>query len=142
MPDSTPERPNTAGSAGFFSHALEFLGAALGYAQARFALASLEGREAAGHYLKTLGLLIGGLVVIVFGYFFFCLAAVFAVATAFGGGTAWIWVTLAAAAIHAAIGVVLIFKVRSLIHQPVFIATLEEFKKDQTWLETKTGKRN
>jgi uncharacterized membrane protein YqjE len=142
VPETTPERPKSAESAGFFDHALELLGAALAYAQARFALASLEGREALGHYLKTLGLLAGGVVIIVFGYFFLCLAAIFAIATAFGGGTAWIWVTLAAAGIHAAIGIVLLFKVRSLVQRPVFAATLEEFKNDQTWLETKTGRRN
>ena len=142
MAEPTPERPRSAESAGFFAHALELLGAALAYGQARFALASLEGREALGHYLKTIALLAGGLVVLVFGYFFFCLAAVFAIATAFGGGTAWIWVTLSAGGLHALAGTALVFKVRSMVNRPVFAATLEEFQKDQTWLEAKTGKRN
>ena len=143
MAEPTPERPRPVESAGIFAHALDLLGAALAYFQARFALASLEGREAFGHYLKTLALLAGGLVVIVFGYFFFCLAAVFAIATAFGGGmTAWIWVTLSAAALHGLAGIALMMKVRSLVHRPVFAATFEEFKKDQTWLEAKTAKRN
>jgi uncharacterized membrane protein YqjE len=140
--EPAPERARSTESAGFFAHALELLGAALRYFQARFALASLEGREAAGHYFKALGLLLGGIVVIVFGYFFLCLGGVFAIATAFGGGNAWIWVTLAAAVIHFLIGGGLVIKVRSLISRPVFAATLEEFKKDQAWLETKTAKRN
>lgn len=142
MAEPTPERAKSTESAGFFAHALDLLGATLAYFQTRFALASLEGREAAGHYLKTLGLLLGGVVIIVFGYFFFCFAGVFAIATAFGGGNAWIWVTLAAAVLHLLIGVVLLLKVRSLVHRPVFAATLEEFKKDQAWLETKTAKRS
>jgi uncharacterized membrane protein YqjE len=141
--EATPERANSAESAGIFTHALNLLGAALAYLQARFQLASLEGREAGGHYLKTLGLLLGGIVIVVFGYFFLCFAGVFAIAMAFGGGpTAWIWVTLAAAVLHILAGAGLMFKVRSLVHRPVFTATLEEFKKDQAWLETKTGKRN
>jgi uncharacterized membrane protein YqjE len=140
--EPTPERANSAESAGIFAHALNLLGAALAYLQARFQLASLEGREAGGHYLKTLGLLLGGIVIVVFGYFFLCLAGVFAIATAFGGGAAWIWVTLAAAVLHILVGAGLMFKVRSLVYRPVFTATLEEFKKDQAWLETKTGKRN
>jgi uncharacterized membrane protein YqjE len=140
--EPTPERPRSAESAGIFSHALDLLGATLAYVQARFALASLEGREAFSHYLKTLALLLGGIVVIVFGYFFFCLAVIFAIATAFEGRNAWIWVTLTAAAIHVLAGIVLVMKVRSLVHRPVFAATLEEFKKDQTWLEAKTAKRN
>jgi uncharacterized membrane protein YqjE len=141
--EPTPERATSAESAGIFAHALDLLGAALAYFQARFELASLEGREAAGHYLKTVGILLGGIVIIVFGYFFLCFAGVFAIATAFGGSTnAWIWVTFAAAVLHLLIGAALVFKVRSLIHRPVFAATLEEFKKDRTWLETKTAKRN
>jgi len=140
--EPTPERAKSAESAGFFDHALDLLGAALAYFQARFALASLEGREAAGHYFKALGLLLGGIVIVVFGYFFLCLAGVFAIATAFGGGNAWIWVTLAAAVLHLLVGTALVLKVRSLIHRPVFAATLEEFKRDQAWLETKTAKRN
>jgi uncharacterized membrane protein YqjE len=141
--EPTPQRAPSAESAGIFAHALDLLGAALAYFQARFALASIEGREAAGHYLKALGLLLGGVVIVVFGYFFLCFAAVFAIATAFGGsGMAWIWVTFAAAILHLAIGTALIFKVRSLVHRPVFAATLEEFKKDQAWLETKTAKRS
>jgi uncharacterized membrane protein YqjE len=140
--EPAPERVKSAESAGIVAHAIELLGAALAYFQARFALASLEGREAVGHYFKTLGLLLGAIVVIVFGYFFLCFAGVFAIATAFGGGTAWIWVTLAAAVLHLLIGVAFVFKVRSLVQRPVLAATLEEFKKDQAWLEKKTAKRN
>jgi len=140
--EPAPERAKSVESAGIFAHALDLLGAALAYFQARFALASLEGREAAGHYLKALGLLLGGVVIIVFGYFFLCFAGVFAIATAFGGGTAWIWVTLAAALFHLGGGIALLWMVYSLVQRPVFAATLEEFKKDQTWLETKTAKRN
>jgi len=136
VPQPTPDRP------GLFTHALDLLGAGVAYLQARLALVSLEGREAAGHYFKTLALLLGGVVVVVFGYFFFWLAVIFAIASAFGGGAAWIWVTLGAALLHFALGAGLIFKVRSLVQQPVFEATLEEFKKDQSWLETKTGKQS
>jgi uncharacterized membrane protein YqjE len=140
--EPSPERAGSTETPGIIAHALDLLGAGLAYFQARFALASLEGREAVAHYLKALGLLLGGIVVIVFGYFFLCFAAVFAIAMAFGGGSAWIWVTLAAALLHLLIGVALVFKVRSLVQQPVLAATLEEFKKDQAWLETKTAKRN
>jgi uncharacterized membrane protein YqjE len=122
---------------GFFDHALELLAAAWGYLRTRLELAQIEGREAVVQYLKALGLLLGGIVVLVFGYFFF-----FALATALGGGTAWIWVTLGAAALHFAAGAVLLVKVRALVQSPVFPVTLDEFKKDQAWLETKTPKQN
>ena len=127
---------------GFLDHALELLAAAWAYLRTRLELAQIEGREAVVQYLKALGLLLGGIVVLVFGYFFFWLAVVFALATALGGGAAWIWVTLGAALLHFAAGALLLVKVRALAQAPVFPVTLDEFKKDQAWLETKTPKGN
>lgn len=142
MPEPAPDQSPEAGRAGVFDHALELLAAAWSYLRARFELASLEGREAGTNWLKALGLLLGGVVVVVFGYFFFCFAAVFAIAMACGGGAAWIWVTLVAALIHFGGGALLLLKVRALVKQPLLPATLEEFKKDQAWLDAKTGKRS
>jgi uncharacterized membrane protein YqjE len=130
------------GRANVFDSALELLAAAWSYLRTRLELAQIEGREAVGQYLKALGLLLGGVVVLVFGYFFLCLALVFAVATALGGGAAWIWVTLGAALGHFAGGALLLAKVRGLTQTPVFPATLDEFKKDQAWLEAKTARHN
>jgi uncharacterized membrane protein YqjE len=123
-------------------NALELLSAAWRYLHARLELAGMEGREAAAIYLKSLGLLLGGIVVLVFGYLFFCLGAVFAIATAFGGGQAWIWVTLAAAFLHFVGGGLLLWKVRSLVRQPVFDTPLEEFRRDHSWLNASIGKNN
>lgn len=138
-----PERDHSPDDrAGFFTHAIELLAAAWAYLRARFELASIEGREAGAHWLKALGLLLGGIIVLVFGYFFFCLAAVFAIATALGGGAAWIWVTLCAALIHFAGAALLLAKVRTLTQEPLFPATITELKKDQAWLDEKTAKRS
>jgi uncharacterized membrane protein YqjE len=137
-PDHSPERAR----AGFFDHALELLAAAWAYLRARFELASIEGREAGGHWLIALGLLIGGVVLLVFGYFFLWFALIFAIATALGGGIAWIWVTLGAALLHFAAGALLLVKVREMAKQPLFPVTIDEFKKDQAWLDAKTAKRN
>jgi uncharacterized membrane protein YqjE len=135
------QSPETA-RAGFFEHALELLAAGWAYLCARFELASIEGREAGSTWLKALGLLLGGVVVVVFGYFFLCFAVIFAVARAFGGGSAWIWVTLVAALLHFGAGTLLLLKVRALIKTPLLPVTLEEFKKDQAWLDAKTARRS
>jgi uncharacterized membrane protein YqjE len=137
VPDAEPSR-----NAGFFAHAIELLAAGWLYFRARFELAGIEGREAGLHWLKALGLLLGGIVVLVFGYFFLWLALIFAIATACGGGAAWIWVTLGAALLHFAGGAVLLLMVRALVSEPLFPATIEEFKKDQAWLDAKTAKPN
>ena len=138
VPASSPE----AARAGFFSHALELFAAGWAYLRARLELASLEGKEAVGHWLKALGLLLAGLVVFVFGYFFLWLGLIFALAMAFGGGNAWIWVTLAVAVLHFALGVVLLLKVKALATAPVLPITIEEFKKDQAWLDAKTARKS
>jgi uncharacterized membrane protein YqjE len=139
----TPEEsPAASRRAGFFAHVLDLLAAGLAYFQARLSLAGIEGREAAVQYLKALALFVGGLVALIFGYFFICFAVVFAIAMAFGGGNAWIWVTLGAAILHVGGAVILLSVVRALIVRPVFEATLDELKKDQTWLKTKTARRS
>lgn len=142
MPEPESDQSREIGRGGFFTHAMEMLAAAWAYLRARFELASLEGREAGGHWLKALALLLGGIVVIVFGYFFFCFAVIFAIATALGGGWAWIAVTFVAAVVHFGMGAALLWKVRELAQEPLFPVTIEEFKKDQAWLDAKTAKRN
>jgi uncharacterized membrane protein YqjE len=139
---TSSEAASNSERAGFFSNALELTGALWAYLRSRLELASLEGREAVGHWLKAFGLLVGGLTVMAFGYLLFCLAIVFAIAMALGGGMAWVWVTLGLALLHFIVGAVVLAKVRGLARAPAFTATLEEFKKDQAWLETKTGRQN
>lgn len=120
---------------GLFSHAAALLSAKLVYLRARLELAGLEGKEAAAHVAVLVALAIGALVVAIFGYLFFVIAAVFLIAWAVGGGNAWIWVTLGAAFMHfiAAAALAIVAKVK--LSRPLFAATLDEFKKDQEWLK-------
>jgi len=139
---SSPGPSPDAVRGGLFGPAIELFAAVWAYLRARFELAGLEGKEAGAQWLKALALVLVGVVILVFGYFFFCLAAIFAIAFAIGGKTAWIWVTFGAALLHAGGAAVLLLKVKSLVTQPVFPTTMEEFRKDQAWLEAKTAKRN
>jgi uncharacterized membrane protein YqjE len=125
---------------GFFAEALGLITASWAYLRARFELATLEGKEAVTQYLKALGLLLGGVVVLFFGYLLFLLAIIFAIATAMGGGWAWVWVTLGAALLHFGGTAFLLLKCKGLVQGPVFPTTIAEFKKDQEWLETKNAK--
>ena len=125
---------------GIVRQAQLLLAAMLGYFRARLELAGIEGREAGTHWLKVVALLVAGLIALVFGWLFLCLGAVFLIALLCGGGNAWIWITLAMAVLHLAAGAGLFWAVKSMIGQPVFAATIEEFKKDQQWLEEKTAK--
>ena len=132
--------PHAAPDDGIVRQALMLLASVLAYLRARMELASMEGREAGSHWLKIIALLVAGLVALIFGYFFLCLGAVFLIALLCGGGNAWIWITLALGVLHVAAGAGILLFVKSQAERPVFPATLDEFKKDQQWLETKTAK--
>jgi len=125
-----------ANSAGIFGHFSALLAAKLGYLRARLKLAGIEGKEAAVHGGIILGLAIGALVLVIFGYFLLVIGLVFLVALAFGGGTAWIWVLLAAAVLHFLGAVIFLLIAKARLGIPVFPLTLDEFKKDQEWLKT------
>lgn len=128
------------GDAGFFRHVLALISALLAYFRTRLHLIGLEGKEAAVHYLIIAALLVGALVVVVFGYFFVCFAIVFLIAWAIGGEHAWIWVTLGMGVLHLAAAAACVFVAKEKFAEPMFAASLEEFKKDQEWLRSQTAK--
>lgn len=105
------------------------LGGSLGsHLQALGTLAGLEAKEALGLYARVAALLIGALILAVFGYLLALLFVAFAVAALFGLN--WIWIAAGLSAMHfagAAIGLAI---VRAKLRSPVFAATSAELKKD------------
>ena len=137
MPEPNTDDGRRGEAAGFIGHLSSLLAAKLAYLRARLELAGLEGREAAIHAAIILGLLIGGLIIAVFGYLFLILALVFLIAqVALGGGSAWIWVLASFALVHLAGAAFLFIVARMKLNAPLFSMTLEELKKDQEWLKT------
>jgi len=136
MAKPTTEDPRAPEAAGIFGHFSALIAAKLGYLRARLKLAGIEGKEAAIHGGIILGLAIGALVALIFGYFLLILGLVFLIALAFGGGNAWLWVLLSAAALHVVGAVVLLLIAKARLGAPLFPLTLDEFQKDQEWLKT------
>ena len=128
------------GDAGFFRHALALISTVLTYGKARFELAGVESKEAALHYAILLALAAGALVVIVFGYFFLCLALIFLIAAAFENEHAWIWVTFGMALLHFGGAGACLWIAKARFGERVFAATMDEFKRDQEWLKTQSAK--
>ncbi len=141
MAEANPVRPTAPVSAGIFGQFSTLLAAKLSYLQARLKLAGIEGKEAAIHGGIILGLAIGGLIALIFGYVLFLLAIVFLIGLAFHGENAWVWVLLGAAALHFLGAVALLFIAKAKLGSPMFPLTIEEFQKDQEWLK-KTTKQN
>ena len=134
MPEPTAEDRRRAAQEGFFGHIAGVLSASAEYLKSRLELAGLEAKEAAIHYGIAIALVLAALIVIVFGYVFLCFFAIFGIAALIGGQHTWIWVTLGMALLHfgAAVGCLLFAKKR--IGEPMFTATIHEFRKDQQWL--------
>lgn len=134
MPQPRTEDQRAAADAGFFGHLSGYLSGLAAYSKARLQLAGLEAKEAAVHYIIIIALLIGALVIVVFGYLFLCMAIVFAIAALFESRHAWIGVTFGMALLHFGGAVALIFLAKNRFSAPMFTETLNEFHKDQQWL--------
>jgi uncharacterized membrane protein YqjE len=119
---------------GLNNHLRALAASAAAYFSARLQLAGLESREAAGHYLKILGWLVLALFGFVFGYIFFWLSAVFILHYLLK--VEWFWIMLGVAILHFILAAVGIFAAKVKFPKAVFTATIAEFKKDQTWLNT------
>src|SRR4051794_26953497 len=100
MPEPTAEDRRAAAAAGVFCHVAGFFAGFAEYLKARLQLAGLETKEAAGHYAIIVGLLMAAGVVAVFGYLFFCIAVIFAIAALIKGPYTWIWLTFGMALLH------------------------------------------
>lgn len=127
-------------SSGMSEQVRTFLSSIAGYFSARLRLATLEGKEAAGHVLKLLLAAGVALIFVVFGWLFLCLGVVFLIATAIGGEHSWLWATLGMAVVHLLGATALGFFLKSQIGTPIFPATIEELKKDQEWLDHTNSK--
>jgi uncharacterized membrane protein YqjE len=130
----TTANPRPASRPGIFAHLAGVLSGLSGYFRARLALAGVEAKEAAVHYVIILGLAIVGLVLLLFGYFFFCFGLIFSIAALIDTKHAWIWVTFGMALLHLGAAAGAVFYAKSRLATPMFSETLNEFRKDQEWL--------
>lgn len=119
---------------GLTPHLLAFGAALARHLGARLELLTLESREAGAQWTALALLLAAAGLLVAIGYLFVCLAAVFLIGSALGGGPAWAWVCLGTGLLHAAGAALLARKIRSLSNRPLFEATLQEFRKDSEWL--------
>lgn len=119
---------------GAFAHVTGLFSSSLKYLKAHAELFAIEAKEAGINYGIAAALVVGGLVALLLGYIMLIITIVFAVSLLFGGGNAWIWVMGAAALLHlgGAVGLVLMAKNRT--KAAAFPETLEELKKDQSWM--------
>ena len=131
---SDPTAHGEGASAGLFRDFAALVGSLLSYSRARLQLAGIESKEALVHFGIIAGLVIGALVVVVFGYIFLCIGCAFALARLFVHPDKWIFVLLGFGFLHFAAAVACAMIARARLSKPVFAETLNELKKDQLWL--------
>ena len=139
MSDREPA-PDT-GTPGVAGQMRAFFAACAQYASARVRLAAIEGREAAAHGFKLLLIAGAAVVLAAFGWLFFCLAAIFLIASALDGPHAWLWSALGMAGAHLAGAFLLALALRSRLRTILFPLTTVELTKDQEWLDQQTPKK-
>ena len=122
------------GDEGLIDHLRALVASVVGYFSARAQLVGLESKEACGHYLKIVIWLVAAFFGVAFGYIFICIAGVFLISS--GLKVSWMWVLLAFGISHFVIAGIAIAVARTGFAKSMFSATIEEFKKDQTWLNT------
>jgi uncharacterized membrane protein YqjE len=125
---------------GFASHAREMLIGLLSYLKARLELAGAESRDALTQIGGVLLLAAIALTLTLAGYLLLCLAVVFGLAVLFSSTFSWIWIAGALGGIHM-LGAWLILRgARGLLKKPMFPLSLEEFRKDESWLKSTATK--
>ena len=127
---------------GLLDHLRLLAASVAAYVSARLQLAGIEAREASWHYLKIALLLGAALIGLGFGYIFLCLAAVFILHHLLN--VDWAWILLGAALLHFILAAAAILVAKAKFPKEMFAATIAEFKKDQSWLNTPgpTTRRN
>ena len=130
--NTPPPQERPADDAGLSTHLLSLLASVAAYLRARLELAGLEGKDAAGQGLKALLFLIAAFGLIAFGYAFLWIGLI----TLFASlcPSHWGWIVVGVGALHLGAAALFLRGVCSQFKKPFFPATLEEFRKDQEWL--------
>ena len=126
---------------GTFAHFTGFFSSTLKYLKAHAQLFAIEAKEAGINYGIAAGFVVGGLVAVLLGYIMLVITIVFALSLLFGGGNAWIAVMGGAALLHIGGAVALVLLAKKRTKTAAFPDTLEELKKDQSWLTTLKSSR-
>lgn len=118
---------------GFIGSLVALASALADFFESRAALLATESKAALAQFLVAVVCLLGAVLFFAFGYIFLLATAVVAVARM--ANVSWLWMALAAAALHFVIALVLLTVAGTGIKRPVFRETAAELKKDREWLK-------
>ena len=134
MAGDTMRFRNPAGHAGLLNNLVSLANSLAGFFESRLGLFARESKGALMHLLLLAGALVAALVLIVLGYVFLVASVIFGIAHA--TGISWIWISLAAAALHFVLAIACALIAKSQITKPMFAASVAELKRDREWLKS------
>jgi uncharacterized membrane protein YqjE len=133
MAGETMRSRNPAGHAGLLNTLLAFFTDLAGFVESRVALFIKESKTALVQTLALAACLFAALILFAFGYVFLVVSVVFGVARF--AQVSWIWVALAAAAVHFLLALICLIIARTRMIKQPFPELSDELKKDREWLK-------
>jgi uncharacterized membrane protein YqjE len=134
MAGDTMRSRNPAGHAGLLNNLVSLANSLAGFAESRLHLFAWESKRALVHLVLLAGAVMAALVLLVSGYIFLVVSAIFGLAQALG--VSWIWITLAAAGLHFVLALGCGLVARRQLTKPMFEASVAELKRDREWLKS------
>ena len=125
---------NPAGHAGLINNLVSLANSLAGFFESRLHLFARESKGAFVHLMLLAAALIAALVLLVSGYIFLIVSAIFGIAQT--TGISWIWITLSAAALHFVLALGCGLFARSRLTKPMFEVSVAELKRDREWLKS------
>jgi len=125
---------NPAGHAGLINNLMSLANSLAGFFESRVHLFARESKGAFVHLLLLAGAVMAALVLLVSGYIFLIVSAIFGIAHA--TGISWIWITLSAAGLHFVLALGCGLFARSRLTKPMFQVSVAELKRDREWLKS------
>ena len=125
---------NPAGHAGLINNLMSLANSLAGFFESRVHLFARESKGAFVHLLLLGGAVMAALVLLVSGYIFLIVSAIFGIAHA--TGFSWIWITLSAAGLHFVLAIGCGLFARNRLTKPMFRVSVAELKRDREWLNS------
>lgn len=125
---------NPAGHAGLLNNLVSLANSLAGFFESRLGLFARESRGALLHLVLLAGAVVAALVLLVLGYIFLLVSAIFGIAHA--TGVSWVWLALAAAGLHFVLALGCGLFAKSQLTKPMFAASVAELKNDREWLKS------
>ncbi len=124
---------NPAGHAGLLQNLVSLAGALAGFIESRIGLFARESKGAFLHLLLLGGAVMAAVVLLVLGFIFLIVSAIFGVA--YATGISWIWIALTAAGLHFVLALGCGLFAKAQLMKPMFEESVAELKKDSEWLK-------